>query len=355
MATSLLRMIPPGDGDFYWKRNAEYGEVFGDLVESMLKQVFERCSRHSVHRFQCLYQAMAHLRPTSQFYWMRDIVLYCGGLAEAGVTPSLIVATAQAALQLDQAQPELKQLYDLFALCLNPAPLRLPDHSMLMEPATVDSSGQLVYTQRFDANCSELIQLLQEVKPDIAGRLLAGINGAYQEYRPFEDILPLLPPPRQFKEELYARFLKQALALLQSLPLADSTPYLLQLRLPRLSSIDARQADDWTSSLMTAVAQTSRDNSLVSPEEQSNVVVELLENGVNVRYHSPARNRRLLAALAAFPDAVGANVLARLLSSERMSLVHADVLFASVIEAAARLPAALQRAGNRRGHTQGIS
>ncbi|HEX8884396.1 MAG TPA: hypothetical protein VF797_07910 [Noviherbaspirillum sp.] len=339
MAISLLRMIPPEDGNFYWMSNAEYGDIFGDLVESMLKQVFERGSRQSVHRFQSLYQAMAHLPTEVQIYRMWNIVLDCAKKGAPGVTPPLIVATAQAALQLDQAHPELKQLYRLFAVCLNPTTLRKVGCSLSVRHLTVDPSEQPDYAQRFDANCSELIQLLQKVKPDIAAKLLAGINGAYEAYPPFED---MLPSPRRFGAELYGRFLKQALAFLQGLPLADSAPCLLRLRLPPLSLIDARHADDWTSSLIMAVARISRDNSLVSPEEQSNVLVDLLENGVNVPYHSPARNRRLLAALAAFPDDVAGNVLARLLSSNCMSHVHADVLFASVIEAATRLPAALR-------------
>lgn len=343
MAISLLRMIPPGYGDFYWRRDAEYGEIFGDLVQAMLKQTFERAPRDSIHRFQCLYQAMAHLPPASQIYWMRDILRHRARQAEAGVTPALIVATAQAALQLDQAQTELKLLYDLFAFGLNPAPLRNLDHSLsFIQHATVDSCEQPDYTLRFDANCSELMHLLQNTAPDIAGKLLAGINDAYQQYRPFEDVLPLLPPPIQFKAELYGRFLKQALAFLRSLPLAESTACLLQLRLPRLSSIDPRQADDWICSLITAVAQMSRNNGLVSPEEQGTVMGELLENGVNVRHHSPARNRRLLATLAAFPDAVAANVLERLLASDHMRFVHGDVLFASIIEATYTLAAPLR-------------
>ncbi|WP_194713407.1 hypothetical protein [Noviherbaspirillum soli] len=339
MAISLLRMIPPEHGDFYWKRNEEYGDVFGDLVESMLKQVFERGPRHSIHRFQCLYQAMAHLPPKSQIYWMRDILLNCARKAEAGLTPALIVATAQAALQLSQAQPELKLLYDLFALGLNPAPLRKAGSYPLVKPAEVDSAEQPGYVQRFDAKCSELIHLLANVAPDMAGKLLAGMNGAYQEYRPLGD---MLPPGSLFRTELYGRFLKQALAFLRSLPPADSAASLLQWKLPGLHITDARHADDWVCSLMTAAADVSRDNDRVSVEQQKTALGDLLQNGIDVPHHSPARNQRLLAGLAAFPDAVGAHVLVRLLEYQYMSFAHYDVLFASTVEAARRLPDGLR-------------
>lgn len=334
MAISLLRMIPSEYGEFYWKRNAEYREVFGDLVESMLKQVFERDPRHSIHRFQSLYQAMAHLPSTSQIYWMRDIVLDRARRGEDGVTLALIVATAQAALQLSPAQPELKPLYDLFALCLNPAPLCKSHSYPPVKPPAVDPSAQAAYIQRFDARCSELMELLQNVAPDTAGKLLAGINGAYQEYSPLRE---MLPSPGALKEELYGCFLKQVLAFLQGLHPADSTACLLQLRLPRFALIDARH-DDWTSSLMAAVAHASRGNDRVSLEQQKTTLGDLVKNGIDVPHHSPARNRRVLAGLAEFPEAVCADVLIRLLEDQYMAHAHYDVLFASVIEVARWLP-----------------
>jgi hypothetical protein len=339
MAISLLRMIPPGYGDFYWRRDAEYGEIFGDLVEAMLKQTFARDPRHSIHRFQCLYQAMAHLPPASQIYWMRDILRHCARQAEAGVTPALIVATAQAALQLDRAQEELAVLHELFALCLNPATLRKVDHYPLLEAPAVDPSEQAGYMQRFDANCSELMQLLQDAAPDVAGKLLLGINHGYTQDRSF---VSSLPSPGLFRAELYERFLKQSLAFLRSLPPADSAACLLQWKLPRLHITEARHADDWTSSLMRAVAQISRDNDRVSLEQQKTTLNDIVKNGIDVPLHSPARNRRVLAGLAAFPEAVCADVLVRLLEDHYMAFAHYDVLFASAIEVARRLPGILR-------------
>jgi hypothetical protein len=343
MAISLLRMISPGNGDFYLKGNAERERSFDECMADMLQHTFVRDPMHSIHRFQRLYQAMAHLPPSWQIDWMRGIMLKCAKQAERGVSPALIVATAQAALHLNQAQPELKLpiklLYHLFALCLNPATLRKVDHYPLVEPAAVDPSEQPGYRERFDANCGELMHLLRDAAPDIAGKLLPGINDAYREDHPLKNILPA---PRLFRTELYGRFLKQALAFLRGLPPADSAACLLQWKLPGLHITDARHADGWTSSLMTAVAEISRDTDLVSLEQQETVLGELLENGIDVQHHSPARNQRLLAGLAAFPDAVCAKVLVRLLEYRHMAFAHYDVLFVSMIEAARRLPDALR-------------
>lgn len=339
MAISLLRMISLANGDFYWMCNAESRHSFGDLIETTLQKTFERGPANSIHRFQCLYQAIAHLPPSWQNIWMRGILHKRARQAEAGVTPALIVATAEAALKLNQAQPECKMLYDLFALALNPARLRKVNFYPSVQPAEVNPADQPGYTQRFDAKCSELMHLLENVAPDMAGKLLVGINGAYQENRPLED---MLPPGSLFKAELYGRFLKQALAFLRSLPPADSAACLLQWRLPALHSTDVRHADDWTSSLMKAVADVSRGNDRVSVEQQTSALGDLLQNGINVTLHSPARNLRMLAGLAGFPDAVCAHVLVRLLENQSMCFTHYDVLFASTIEAARRLTDALR-------------
>lgn len=343
MAISLMRMVPEGDNDSYWRRHGQHPHNFTDHMERMLERVFERPPRQSIDRFQHLYQAMAHLPAPRQIDWMRSIMLKCARWAERGVTPALIVATAQAALKLNQARPALKLpiklLYDLFALCLNPAMLRKVDHYPFVEPAAVDPSEQPGYTERFGANCGELTHLLGDVAPDIAGELLLGINDACTEDRDFANILPA---PGLLRTELYGRFLKQALSFLQSLPPADSAAWLLQWKLPGLYITDARHADDWTCSLMTAMAKISRDNDRVSMEQQKTALGDLLRNGIDVRHHSPARNQRLLAGLAAFPDAVGAHVLVRLLEYRYMSFAHYDVLFAGIVEAARRLPDALR-------------
>ena len=336
MAISLLQMIPPGDDDSRGEYSAGDQHCFDELAGRMLNETFERGPRHSIHRFQCLYQAMAHLPQSRQFNWMRRIVRKYGRQDEAGVTPALIVATAQAAWRLDQARRERSLLYDLFAVSLNPAPMQKSNAYPSVQPAEVDPSRHLAYTRRFDAKCRDLMQLLQEAAPDTAGQMLVGINDAYIKHDRMAESLPL---PKAFQQALYGCFLKQAQAFLQGLPAENRAACLLQLRLPFLYTTDARLADDWTSSLITAVAHASRDHGQASLGEQVAVVAKLLKNGMEVRHHSPARNRRLLATLAAFPDAVAADVLARLLKNDYMPFVHTDVLFASIIEAASRLPA----------------
>lgn len=343
MAMSLMRMVPVGDDDSCRRCHGQQTESLDDQMEHMLVRVFERPPGQSIHRFQHLYQAMAHLPPSRQIDWMRAIMLNCAKRAEGGVTLALIVATAQAALNLDQAQPELrlpvKLLYDLFALCLNPATLRKTGHYPFVQPRAVDPAEQPGYTQRFDAKCRELMHLLQNIAPDMAGKLLVGINGAYQQSRYMEG---MLPPGSLFKAELYERFLKQAIDFLRSLPPANSEACLLQWKLPDLHSTDARLADDWTSLLMKAVADISRDNDRVSVEQQTTALGDLLQNGIDVVLNSPARNQRVLAGLAAFPDAVCAHALVRLLEYQFMSFAHYDVLFANTIEAARRLPGDLR-------------
>jgi hypothetical protein len=349
MAISLLRMIPEGNHDLYRRDLGEAPHRLDLSVERMLLDVFERGSRQSIHRFQRLYQAMAHLPPSFRTGCMCDILYRCARQAEPGVTPALIIATAQAALPLKDSL--LTLLHDLFALCLTPAPRRATS-SPHLEPAKVAPLEQAAYMQRFDANCAGLMHLLRDAAPDAASELLFGINGAYRGHSSLKNILP---PLKQFSTELYGCFLKHALALLQTLPPADRAACLLQWRLPSLCRTDARHADNWTSLLLTAVAEISRDTDLVSLEQQETVLGELLENGIDVQYHSPARNRRLLAGLAAFPDVACAKVLVRLLVNQQMSFAHGDVLFASIIEAAYRLPdvlrsSVLERAADRLNH-----
>jgi hypothetical protein len=263
-------------------------------------------------------------------------VTRCAKQPEAGVTPELIVATAQAALRLPGC--ELKILYDLFALCLNPGMLRKVNAYPFLQPAAIASSGHTDYARGFNANCHDLMHALEDATPDVAAGLLAGINSAYVETRPLSEILP---PPDQFRAGLYGHFLKQALAFLQGLPPASAAACLLQWRLPQRYGLDARNADDQVIALLAALKTISRDSSLVSPGQLGTALAAVMKEAVNVGDHSPLRNRRLLAALAEFPDAVRAQVLSHLLAHRHMGLAHVDVLFASTVEAAARLPDAL--------------
>jgi hypothetical protein len=81
------------------------------------------------------------------------------------------------------------------------------------------------------------------------------------------------------------------------------------------------------------------ERAAVNPSEQPGYKLgDLLQDGIDVPHHSPARNQRLLASLAACPDAVCAHVPVRLLECQYMAFAHYDVLFASMIKAARRLP-----------------
>lgn len=339
MVSSLLKMIPPEDEVLYALAVGGSGVSFGKRVQETLCDTFGCLPQDSSHRFERLYQAISHLPASRQIEWIRSILHRSAKYNGAGAPPALIVASAQAALQPGDAIPSA--LFDLFAACLNPGRLYPTNDYTPLTLEESDSSEGHVYTLGFHAKCSEMMHLLRNVPRAIAGRLLAGINSAYKEKRYLHDILP---GPNRLRTELYACFLTLSLPFLKSLPTADAAACLLQWRLPPLQSVDARHADDWTTSLATAVAEISRDSGLVSLEEQKTALGELLKQGIDVELHSPVRNRRLLDVLAAVPDVVCAEVLTRLLIDECMGFAHADVLFASVIEAACRLPDAL-RAG----------
>ena len=336
MAISLLRMVPPGEGDFYSRNMEGLWGSFGECVENLLEQVFEHGPRQSIHRFQRLYAAMAHLPPSCQIGWMRSILTRCAKNAEAGVTPALIVATMQAALALPGV--ELQLLYDLFAVCLNPGPLRKMHAYPFLQPAAIELSERPDYLQRFDANCHDLMHALGDAAPEAAARLLAGINSAYTEVRTLE----MLPSPGPFRTELYGRFLEHALAFLQSLPPADAAGCLLQWRLPLSSGPDARATDDRVIALLSALQSMARDSDAAPPAKQQAALAALMEDVLIDPDNSPARNRRLLAALSVFPDDVCAGVLSHLLATRYLSVEAFDVLFASIVEAAGRLPDALR-------------
>lgn len=336
MATSLLRMIPPGENAFYDSMPAS-SMRFDGCLEKMLLDAFAREPGTSILRFQRLYKAMVHLPPNRQMGWMRAILINCARRAEHGVTPALIVATAQAALSLPEAP--LGLLYDLFALCLNPGPLRKLNSYPCLQPAAIALSDHANYALRFAANCGDLMRALRDVAPDVAAKLLAGINSAYMNLHPLEE---LLPSPNQLRAKLYGHFLEQALAFLPSLPPANAAGCLLQWRLLPPYGLDARNADERVIALLTALKNISRFGSLVSSEQLGIALAAVMKDAVNVENHSPVRNRRLLAALTEFPDAVCANALQRLLTSRTMGVAHADVLFASAIEAAAGLADALR-------------
>jgi hypothetical protein len=177
--------------------------------------------------------------------------------------------------------------------------------------------------------------------PDVAGKLLADINNQYLQTGPAHE---RLPGPSAFRAALYACFLKNALDYLQSQPSSAAADCLLQWRLPFPAGIDGRQADDLVISLLAALKGIGRDGGEVWLDKQTAALAAVMSDAVNVGDHSPARNRRLLAVLAGFPDAVCARVLSQLLADRQMDLAHSDVLFASIVEAAGRLPDAY-RAG----------
>lgn len=336
MAISLLRMIPPGENAFYGSMPTS-SMRFDGCLERMLLDRFACEPGTSTLRFQRLYQAMAHLPQSRQMGWMRAILIHCAKKAEHGVTPALIVATAQAALALPEAEP--RHLYDLFALCLNPGPLRKLNSYPCLQPAAIAPSDYPGYSLRFAANCAGLMHALRDVAPDVAATLLAGINRAYVERRPLE---AMLPSPNQLSAKLYGHFLQEALAFLPSLPRAHAAGCLLQWRLPPPYGLDPRNADGRAIVLLTALKDVGRDGGPVSSGQLGIALAAVMQDAVDVEGHSPVRNCRLLAALAELPHAVCAEVLERLLASRYMSLANADVLFASVIEAAARLPDALR-------------
>jgi hypothetical protein len=337
MAVGLLQMTQTEGDNSYWLHTPQNGRDLDHCMEDMLEKVFEHGVQQSLHRFQRLYQAMAHLPPSIQVRWMRSIIIRCARYANPGVTPALIVATAQAARQFTRDQ--LDRLYDLFAVCLTPGPLRGVESYSLLQPAKINSPEQSAYMHRFKVNCGQLMHNLRDTTADVACKLLAGINGAYERNHPLDDILP---SSSQFTVELYGHFLKQALDFLQSVPLANAADCLLQWRMPRRYGLDARSGDDQVVSLLMALHKACNDSGLVSQEQQKTALSALMEDAVSVIDHSPVRNRHLFAALSAFSDSVYADVLCHLLETRHMGLAHTDVLFSSVVEAAGTLPEALQ-------------
>lgn len=337
MVVDLLRMVPPHGSDFQSPLETSAGKSLHESVSTMLEKTFLRGPQQSIARFDCLYQAMAHLPPSRQLEWMRHVVTKCATCARSGVTPELIAATAQAALRLPGC--ELNLLYDLFALCLNPGTLRKANAYPSLQPQAIAASGYTEYARGFDANCRGLMQALGHARPDVPAVLLAGINNAYARVRPDSE---MLPSPDKLRGELYGHFLKHSLAFLQHLPAPTAAACLLQWRLPRRFDMDARLADEQAMALLAALKSISRDSSLVSPAQLGTALAGVMEEAVNVMEHSPVRNRRLLGALAEFPDAVCAQVHSHPLANRHMGLAHLDVLFASIVEAAARLPDALR-------------
>ena len=337
MVIDLLRMVPPHGSDFHSPLETSTGKSLHESVSTMLEKTFRRGPQQSIARFACLYQAMAHLPPSCQLACMRHVVTRCATCAGAGVTPELIVATAQAALRLPGC--ELNSLYDLFALCLNPGTLRKANAYPSLQPQAIAPSGYTEYARGFDANCRGLMQALEHARPDVPAMLLAGINRAYAKVHPDSE---MLPSPGKWRGELYGHFLKHSLAFLQHLPAPDAAACLLQWRLPQRIGMDARNADEQAIALLVALKNISRDSSLASPGQLGSALAGVMKEAVNVMEHSPVRNRRLLDALAEFPDAVCAQVLSQLLADHDMGLAHVDVLFASIVEAAARLPDALR-------------
>lgn len=338
MAVTLLQMMQAEWGEAYWSRTQHGEGRLDDRINHMLQRVFERGSQQRIHRFERLYQAMAHLPTTIQVRWMQTILSRCGYHADPGVTPALIAATAQAAR--DFPQDQLERLYDLLAICLTPGPLRSVASYPRLQPARIDSLEQSSYLHRFDLNCGHLMHSLRDTTPDVACKLLAGINGVYARDRPLDDILPA---SSHFTVLLYGHFLKQALGFLKSVPPANAADCLLQWEMPRRYGPDTRSIDDQTISLLTALHKICDNNSLVAKEQQAAALCTLMEDAVSVTDHSPMRNRRLLAAVRAFPDSVYADVLDHLLKMMRHTgLAHTDVLFSSVVEAAGPLPDALR-------------
>ncbi|HEX8884397.1 MAG TPA: hypothetical protein VF797_07915 [Noviherbaspirillum sp.] len=337
MAGSLLRMTQAEGGDAYWSRSQHGEGRLDERINHMLQKVFERGSQQSIHRFERLYQAMAHLPPTIQVRWMQTILSRCDYQADPGVTPALIVATAQAAR--DFPQDQLKRIYDLLAICLTPGPLRSAASYPCLQPARIDSLEQSGYLHRFEVNCGHLMHSLRNTAPDVACKLLVGINGVYARDRPLDDILPA---SSHFTVLLYGHFLKQALGFLESVPPANAADCLLQWEMPRRYGPDARSIDNQTISLLTALQKIGDKNSLVSKEQLEATLSSLMKDAVSVSDHSPMRNRRLLTAVRTFPASVYADVLHHLLEMMRNpGLAHADVLFSSVVEAAGALPDAL--------------
>lgn len=336
MAISLLDSMPAEKKSFYLLTDQDNRQTLYDCIETMLENLFQRGPQHSVSRFQSLYRAMAHSPASLQAEWMRSILVACA--TGAGATPALIVATAQAAFGLQAGFP--KVLPDLFAVCLHPGKLRRSSSFPPMLPPAINPSAIPEYTDRFDANCGELMRLLREEAPDIGGKLLAAIN---QAYRDEGRMTPILAGPVACRTALYGRFLQHALAFLRSQPPATAAACLLQWQLAAPDGLDARAADERVISLLAALAELGRNNAAAAPELQA-ALAALMQNALIDAGDSPARHRRLLSALSTFPDDAAAGVLNHLLASRHLHSDPIDVLFASVIEASSRLPDALRSA-----------
>ena len=338
MAASLLQMMQTSGDHACWSHTPQGESSLDCRMEHMLEKLFERGSQQSVHRFERLYQAMAHLPPSLQFSWMRAILARRASHADPGVTPALIVATAQAARHFPQDL--LGRLYDLLAICLTPGPLRGVGSYPRLQPARIDSLEQSSYLHRFEIHCDLLMHDLRATTADVACKLLAGINGAYEQSRPLDDILP---SSSQFTVALYGHFLKHTLKFLEGVPPANAADCLLQWKMPGLYGSDARSIDDLAISLLAALQKACNDSGPAPQKQQETMLSSLMADAVNVSDHSPMRNRRLLTALRAFPDSVEASVLDHLLAiMSNPGRAHPDVLFSSVVEAAGALPDALR-------------
>ena len=239
MAIRLLEMTQNEVDNADWSHTAWGERSLPDCIEHMLEKLFARGSQQSMYRFERLYQAMGHLPPSIQTSTMQAILIRRASHADPGVTPALIAATTQAAHPFPQDQRE--RLYDLLALCLTPGPLRSLDSHPRLQPVSIDPSEQSAYLHRFELNCVHLIDHLRSATPDAACKLLTGINGAYERDRLLDNILPA---SRDFPAALYGHFLKQAQAFLESLAPTAAAEYLLQWKIPRRYSSDARSIDD---------------------------------------------------------------------------------------------------------------